>query len=135
MEDCIFCKIVAGEIPSHKIYEDENVYAFLSIGPLNAGHTLVVPKKHSRDALDMNADEFATLSSSVHTIARAVRNAVDADGINIIFNCGEAAGQEVFHTHAHIAPRLKDDGHKWWPHGTYSDGEAETIAARIKKVL
>lgn len=132
MEDCIFCKIVAGEMPSHKLYEDDDVYAFLDIGPLNPGHTLVIPKKHARNSLAMDADAFSALAKKVHFVAQAVHKATEADGINIIFNNEAAAGQVVFHTHAHITPRFDDDGYHWWAHGTYAEGEAEEIATKIR---
>lgn len=135
MEDCIFCNIAAGKLPSHKLYEDEETYAFLDIGPLNPGHTLVIPKTHARNALAMSADEFASLAKKVHYVAHAVKKATNADGINIIFNNEAAAGQEVFHTHAHITPRFKDDGYHWWAHGSYNEGEAEEIAEKIRSAF
>ncbi|PCI29547.1 hypothetical protein COB52_02460, partial [Candidatus Kaiserbacteria bacterium] len=94
MNDCLFCKIVKGEIPSYKVYEDDEVYSFLSIGPANLGHTLVIPKKHSENALSMSPDEFSELSKRINTIAKGVKSGTSADGINISFNNGEAAGQE-----------------------------------------
>jgi len=135
MEDCIFCKIIEGGIPSEKVYEDTEVYAFLDINPLNPGHTLVIPKKHARNSLEMSADDFSDLTKKVHKVAHAVKKATSADGINIVFNNEAAAGQEVFHTHAHVTPRFKDDGHKWWAQGSYEPGEAEVVAEKIKLEL
>jgi len=135
MEDCIFCKIIEGEIPSLKVYEDEDVYAFLDNGPINAGHTLVIPKKHSRNALEMNSNEFALLAKKIHLVATAVKKATDAGGVNITFNNESAAGQVVFHTHAHIIPRFKNDGYKMWGSGEYTVGEAEEVAEKIREAL
>lgn len=135
MEDCIFCKIVTGEIPSYKIYEDEHTYAFLTAGPINDGHTLVIPKRHSQNVLTMSPDDFQKLSATVHTLAPVIKEAMHADGMNIIFNCEAAAGQEVFHTHAHLAPRFINDGYHWWGHGELNPATADTIAEQIRKAL
>ncbi len=135
MEDCIFCKIVTGDIPSHKVYEDEDTYAFLDSGPVNPGHTLVIPKKHSPNALKMSAEDFSKLTRKIHTVAHAVKIATTADGINITFNNESAAGQVVFHTHAHIIPRFSDDGYTMWGSKSYQEGEAEEVAEKIKNAL
>ncbi len=135
MDDCIFCKIVKGEIPSFKIYEDDEVYSFLSIGPANFGHTLVIPKRHSESALSMTPDELGELSKRINIIAKGVKVGSSAQGVNISFNCGKAAGQEVFHTHAHIIPRLENDELTNWPEKTYAEGEAEEFAKKIRESL
>lgn len=135
MEDCIFCKIIKGEIPSCTLYEDETVLAFLDIGPVNPGHTLVIPKTHSRNAMHMSASDFSTFAEALPAIAQAVQKGTNADGINIIFNNESAAGQIVFHTHAHILPRFQDDGHIWWPHGSYAEDEMEAYAEKIRNEL
>lgn len=116
MSDCIFCKIVAGEIPSHKIYEDEQVLAFLDIHPINAGHTLVIPKAHHQDLLDTPSELLARLMRTIVKIAPAIIKAVSASAFNLGVNNGRAAGQIIFHTHFHIMPRFDSDGHKLW-HG------------------
>ncbi|MFC3927456.1 HIT family protein [Streptococcus caprae] len=108
MENCIFCKIVAGEIPSSKVYEDEDVLAFLDISQATPGHTLVIPKEHVRNVLDMSADTAQSLFARVPKIARGLQKATGADGMNIINNNEEAAGQTVFHAHIHLLPRYAD---------------------------
>lgn len=109
MEDCIFCKIIAGEIPSSKVYEDEQVLAFLDISQVTLGHTLVVPKEHFRNMLEMDGEAAGQLFACIPTIARKVMKATDAKGMNIINNNEEIAGQTVFHTHVHLAPRYTED--------------------------
>lgn len=105
MSDCIFCKIIAGEIPSHKIYEDDRVVAFLDIHPVSTGHTLVVPKAHSTSLLDSSLEDAQAIMTAIKKISPRLLAAVDADGLNIGSNCGESAGQDVFHTHIHLMPR------------------------------
>lgn len=108
MADCIFCKIIAGEIPSSKVYEDDQVVAFLDISQVTPGHTLVVPKQHFRNLLEMDADSASQLFARVPDIARKVMKATGAKGMNILNNNEEIAGQTVFHTHVHLAPRYKE---------------------------
>lgn len=105
MSDCIFCKILAGEIPASKVYEDEQVLAFLDISQVTPGHTLVVPKEHHRNLLEMDAASASQLFAKIPVIAQKVVKATQADGMNIIANCEEVAGQTVFHTHVHLVPR------------------------------
>ena len=108
MTDCIFCKIIAGEIPSSKVYEDDQVVAFLDISQVTPGHTLVVPKQHFRNLLEMDADSTSQLFARVPDIARKVMKATGAKGMNILNNNEEIAGQTVFHTHVHLAPRYDE---------------------------
>lgn len=108
MADCIFCKIIAGEIPSSKVYEDDRVVAFLDISQVTPGHTLVVPKQHFRNLLEMDADSASQLFARVPDIARKVMKATGAKGMNILNNNEEIAGQTVFHTHVHLAPRYEE---------------------------
>ena len=108
MADCIFCKIIAGEIPSSKVYEDDQVAAFLDISQVTPGHTLVVPKQHFRNLLEMDADNTSQLFARVPDIARKVMKATGAKGMNILNNNEEIAGQTVFHTHVHLAPRYDE---------------------------
>ncbi|ALL01546.1 histidine triad (HIT) protein [Pyrodictium delaneyi] len=107
--DCIFCKIIRGEIPSVKIYEDENVVAFLDIYPINPGHTLVVPKRHVEYLHELKDDEAAALINAVKKLAPRIVEAMGADGYNVVTNNGRAAGQVIFHVHFHIVPRFEDD--------------------------
>ena len=102
---CIFCSIVAGEIPCHKVYEDESVIAFLDIGPVSTGHALVLPKIHAENLEAGSAADAARLMSVIYSIAPSILKAVGADGYNLGMNHGECAGQDVMHTHLHIMPR------------------------------
>ena len=109
VSDCIFCKIVAGEIPASKVYEDDHFLAFLDISQVTPGHTLVIPKKHARNLLEMTPDETATLFNVVSRVTKKVEGATQPQGMNIISNMEEIAGQSVFHTHVHILPRYSQD--------------------------
>lgn len=109
MEKTIFEKIIDGEIPSYKIYEDEYVYSFLDVFPISKGHALVIPKKHFKNILDCDPETAANIGRSLPKIANAVKNAFNCDGINIIQNNEEYAGQSVFHLHFHIIPRYKNN--------------------------
>ncbi|KAA9405747.1 HIT family protein [Haloarcula sp. KBTZ06] len=109
-EDCIFCQIVAGDIPSRTVYEDDTVFAFLDANPLSPGHTLVIPKAHHERLNDTPADVAGEVLSTLHELVPAVEAAVDAPASTVAFNNGEAAGQEVPHVHGHIIPRFEDDG-------------------------
>lgn len=108
VDDCIFCKIIAGDIPYSKVYEDEEVLAFLDISQVTPGHTLVVPKKHARNLLEMDETATAQLFARVSKVAKKVEAATQAKGMNIISNMEEVSGQTVFHTHVHIIPRYSD---------------------------
>lgn len=107
--DCLFCKIIAGDIPSHTIYEDDFVYAFLDIYPCSEGHTIVLPKQHFTRFTDMSEKEAASLFSSVNKIAKVVEDALELEAMNIGINNGEIAGQTVPHVHVHIIPRRDND--------------------------
>ena len=104
---CIFCKIINNEIPSYKVYEDENFLAFLDISQATKGHTLVVPKKHYANIFEMPED--SAIFSIVTKLAKAIKEATNAEGVNLLNNNGAAAGQTVEHFHIHIIPRYKDD--------------------------
>lgn len=106
-EECVFCGIIEGEIPSHTVYEDENVVAFLDANPVSRGHTLVVPKKHVETVLE--AEDMWYMWDAIFKVANAVDETFDPEGLNITQNNGEAAGQEVFHMHFHITPRYTGD--------------------------
>lgn len=108
--DCIFCKIVRGEIPSHKIYEDDNCFAFLDINPLADGHTMVIPKKHADQLEDLSSAEAGRVFEGVHKISELVKEKLCAPATTIGINNGEAAGQVVPHLHIHIVPRFPGDG-------------------------
>ena len=132
----IFSSIISGDIPATKIYEDDTVLAFLDIQPLQPGHTLVIPKTPSIDARAADPDTFAAVMRVAQQIATALTNSLECDGVNLIMNCGAAAGQEVFHTHVHVVPRYADDGVFESPlRGEYADGEPEQVAAAIIQAL
>lgn len=131
MEDCIFCKIVKGEIPCSKVYEDENIFAFLDIAPVHKGHTLVIPKKHFETILDIPEQELKELILAVKKVAIAVEKGVDADGFVVTMSNKKAAGQVVPHAHFHIIPRFEDDGLKHWPKIEYKEGELEEYKNKI----
>jgi len=130
----LFLKISRREIPSACVYEDAHFFAFLDIQPCNKGHVLVIPKTYSRNIFDIDSHTFGDLSKVVHMLARAVRKATGASGVNIVMNNEPAAGQEVFHTHVHIIPRFEND-HVFSPprHTTYTEGEMDTLAEEIQK--
>ena len=107
--DCIFCAIAAGEIPSFKFYEDEQVLAYLDINPFSKGHTLVIPKKHSTGLLDTDDETLAAIVARVKKVAAHIQEKLGCDGFNIVQNNGEAAGQTVRHVHFHIVPRWNGD--------------------------
>lgn len=133
--DCIFCKIVKGELPCYKIYEDEKIFAFLDIAPVSDGHTLVIPKKHYADLEKISDDDLGCLMKAIKKIGEALKYGLAIDGYNIQLNNGSIAGQIVPHIHFHIIPRKQKDGLKLWPQGKYSAGEAEKAAKKIKKYL
>ena len=132
----IFSKIIAGELPCFKVYEDEHTLAFLDINPIQPGHTLVIPKNVSEDGLSCPPEDLARIILVAQNIATAIMNTTNCDGVNFLMNNGEAAGQKVFHTHLHIIPRFTDDGVYEEPlPGEYESGEAESLAASIVSEL
>ena len=132
MEDCLFCKIVAGEIPSYKIYEDEKFLAFLDTNPVNKGHILVIPKEHSKNILEMEDTPIKEMAVITKKLAKYIKEKLNADGINIISNINTTAGQVIFHTHTHIIPRFKNDGFKHWISSKYKKNEVEKIQKILK---
>lgn len=111
MDNCIFCKITNGDIPSSKVYEDKNVYAFLDISQVTKGHTLVIPKIHKENIFELDAELAGPLFESVKKVADAIQSAFSPKGLNLLNNNGETAGQSVFHYHMHLIPRYgSDDG-------------------------
>lgn len=135
MDDCIFCKIIAGKVPADKVYENDKIFAFLDIAPVNRGHTLVVPRAHNVDLLETPDDVLADMVTRTKKIATAVVKAVNADGFNLGCNTKPAAGQAVFHTHFHIIPRFKDDGLRPWPHQKLAPGEMKKVADAIRSMI
>ena len=113
MKDCIFCKIITGEIPGHVVYENEHVLAFLDISQTTEGHTLIIPKVHRVDIFEMEASVMEQVFSVAPKIARALKTAFNCRGINIVSNNGKSAGQSVFHYHVHLIPRYGKDKDKF----------------------
>ncbi|HAL50400.1 MAG: Histidine triad (HIT) protein [Candidatus Uhrbacteria bacterium GW2011_GWD2_41_121] len=109
MNDCLFCKIIKGEIPCHKVYEDNLTFAFLDIGPVSKGHTLIVPKQHADIMQAGSLDDALAIMTTTYQIAPAILKALGATGYNLGMNHGEDAGQDVFHTHLHFMPRYEGD--------------------------
>jgi histidine triad (HIT) family protein len=133
MDGCVFCKMVAGEIPAAKVYEDDAVLAFLDIGPISDGHTLIIPKQHCARVHECDPQVLSAVAARLGRIAAAVVGAMEADGYNVLANNGSAAGQVVEHLHFHIIPRKAGDRVlKGWPSYKYRQGQIEEIAAKIR---
>jgi len=130
-QECIFCKIIRGEIPCSKVYEDKEFLAFLDIRPINKGHTLIIPKVHCKNLLDFPKSEETDLFEFIKKMATAVVKATSADGFNLGMNNGKAAGQIVHHAHLHIIPRFDNDGLESWPHKQYSESEMQEVQKKI----
>lgn len=109
-DDCIFCKIVAGELPATKIHEDDKTLAFMDIAPWTRGHALVIPKAHSADLGEISADDLAAVAITAQAIAERQKVSLGAEGVNLLNCYGAAAWQTVFHTHVHVIPRYAGDG-------------------------
>jgi len=132
MSDCIFCKIIKGEIPSKKLLETDSVIAILDIGPMSPGHSLVIPKKHCETFLELPENLYENTLKSVKTLAAAILSATNADGFNLFQNNGRCAGQAVNHVHFHIVPRKERDSVSFaWKPGSYKEGEMDQIAEKI----
>ncbi len=134
MQDCIFCQIIKGELPSTKVYESEEILAFLDINPVNIGHALIIPKEHYPNIYETPEETMSHMIKVAKKISLAVKEAVNADGVNIAMNNNHAAGQVVFHSHIHVIPRFSNDGFELW-HGKrkYKENEMAEVADKIKK--
>jgi histidine triad (HIT) family protein len=130
--DCLFCKIVAGEIPSARVDEDERTVAFMDINPATRGHLLVVPREHAVDLLEVPDADLEACTRTAQRLARRVKERLGADGVNLLNSCGSAAWQTVFHFHVHVIPRYAGDPLRlpWVP----GPGDADEIAATAKKL-
>lgn len=134
--DCIFCKIIAAEIPAHVIYEDDAVLAFLDIGPLAHGHALIIPKGHYGLLTDMPQEVAASMMRVLPELGKAAMTVTQSAGFNILLNNGSVAGQVVQHVHIHLIPRNPDDGLGYrWSTGNYAEGEAEHILSSYRRAL
>jgi histidine triad (HIT) family protein len=132
----IFDKILAGEIPSHRVYEDDHVFAFLDIGPLSSGHTLVIPKERKAHLHQLSDEAAAAVGRVLPRLCRAVMAATGATSYNILQNNGSAAHQVVMHVHFHIIPKFGDAGLGiLWPAGQLDSGEAAALLDKMKQAL
>jgi histidine triad (HIT) family protein len=132
-DGCLFCKIVAGEIPSTKVYEDDRVFAFMDINPINTGHLLVIPKKHAATIYEIDPEDLTAVMLAVQKLAQAQRAAIGMEGMNVLQSNGRAANQIIDHLHVHLIPR--------WPEDSFSaidwkliPGDMEEIAATAEKI-
>jgi histidine triad (HIT) family protein len=125
--DCIFCKIVAGEVPAQIVAEDERTVAFMDISPATRGHLLVIPRRHARDLLEIESEDLHAVIDAARRMAHRVHDRLGADGVNLLNARGEAAWQTVFHFHLHVIPRYEDDPLRlpWEP----KEGDKDEIAA------
>ncbi|HVT80743.1 MAG TPA: HIT family protein [Phycisphaerae bacterium] len=134
--NCIFCKIIAGQIPCAKVYEDEMVLAFLDIGPLVRGHTLVIPKSHHATVMDIPPETLAAVATRLPKITKAVLSATGAPACHVLTNNGSEAMQSVHHLHFHILPRGTGEAFRMpWPSGKLDSGEAKTLAGAITSAI
>ncbi|MCR5798195.1 HIT family protein [Eubacterium xylanophilum] len=134
MDNCIFCKILKGEIPSTSVYEDDDFRAILDVSPASTGHVIILPKKHAANIFELDDEIAGKIMPVAKKIAAALKKTYNCDGINILQNNGEAAGQTVFHLHVHVIPRFNGDtiNIKWTP-GEMPD--MEKVANEIKANL
>jgi len=133
--DCIFCKIVTGELPSFKVHEDDHTLTFLDLFPVAAGHTLVIPKRHFTDIFAIDEPSLAAVSASARRVAHAIDRALTPDGLGIFQANRAAAGQTVFHYHMHLLPRTSGDPFKLHSRVRGEDASLRAIAARIAAAL
>ncbi|MEK7567594.1 MAG: HIT family protein [Patescibacteria group bacterium] len=134
-KSCLFCKIIAKEIPSEVIYENEDTFAFLDINPLHPGHTLIVPKEHSENILEISEKSYKAIAKTARIVAKAIKTGLKPDGVNVHMNNESAAGQVIFHTHLHVIPRYIDDGFLPWHKSNHSQEEITAAGEKIKSSL
>jgi len=130
--DCIFCKIIKGEVPAHKVYEDNDTIAFLDINPTNPGHVLVMPKIHAANFEEVSESSLSATIKAVKKVGQSLKDNLGVAGYNVYENNDPVAGQVVPHLHFHVIPRQVGDGLTLWRQGHYEAGEAERILAQIK---
>jgi histidine triad (HIT) family protein len=131
--DCIFCKIVAGELPGEILDSDDHTVAFMDINPATPGHALVIPRRHSKDLMEISDDDLSACTLAARRLAKKMEETIDPEGFNVLNCCGPAAWQTVFHFHLHVVPRNSDDPLKlpWIPQPG-DPGEIKATAARIR---
>lgn len=136
MEECIFCKIIKGEIPGHKVYEDEKTFAFLDINPMNMGHTLVVPKNHMSKITLTEEEDLLALAKTLKKVIKGVEESLGVDNLNVFVNQGRDAGQLVPHLHYHVVPRHRGDGVEFdVPQRKLSEEEFKDLAEKIRNAI
>lgn len=136
MVDCVFCAIVAGEEPAHRVYEDSHTLAFLDSAPATTGHALVVPKPHRETLTDVEGELVADVFRTVRRVAAALESAYDPDGVSVVQSNGVAAGQDVFHAHVHVVPRYEDDAVALdWSHEELPAETGRDVASAIRHEL
>jgi histidine triad (HIT) family protein len=132
--DCIFCRIVAGELPAEIVHEDETTIAFLDINPATRGHAVVIPRVHAADIHDVPPDDFVACTRAAQRLARRAIDRLGAEGVNVFHSTGEAASQVVFHFHLHVIPRYPDDGlRNPLAHGRGEPADIAAVAAQLMK--
>jgi histidine triad (HIT) family protein len=126
-EDCLFCKIAAGEVPAKVVDSDERTISFMDINPATRGHALVIPRRHSADIHEVDPEDLAACMEAARRLAARARDRLGADGVNVLNSCGRAAWQTIFHFHVHVIPRYEDDPLRlpWTP----APGDEDEIAA------
>jgi histidine triad (HIT) family protein len=135
MRDCIFCRITAGELPAVRVLETPEVLAFLDIAPVNYGHTLVIPKAHYQNLLELPDAVWTAMGQVCRRVAQALQATLFAQGFNIGMNNFEAAGQVVFHAHLHVIPRYHTDGLQLFPQENYKPGDMEKTGEQLRRAL
>jgi histidine triad (HIT) family protein len=134
-DDCLFCGIVAGNVPAQVVDSDPHTVAFMDINPATPGHALVVPRAHSADLMEISESDLERTAVAAQRLARRIKAALDPQGLNVLNSCGSAAWQTIFHFHLHVIPRYEDDPLKLpWIPGPGQAGEIEAIAGRIRAV-
>lgn len=128
---CIFCQIINNEIPCAKVYEDDRVFVFLDNKPVNAGHTLVLSKKHYQNIEEASEEDLSAIILTVKKIGRLLKDKLGVLGYNVTTNNDPVAGQNIPHIHFHVIPRHEGDGHVQWPQHPYAAGEAETVLNKL----
>ena len=132
-DDCIFCKIAAGEIPSRKIYEDKDLIAIMDLSPTSKGHSLIIPKEHYTNIYDIDEEIAGKVMKTAKKLATKMTVALNCDGFNLLQNNGETAGQTMFHFHMHLIPRYKDADMLKFTSVSFSDEEMDSIRDQIIK--
>ncbi len=133
--ECIFCKIIAGDIPSYKVYENDKVMAFFDILPISPGHTIIVPKNHLADVENLSDEEIGAMAVAAKKIGKAMMEGLGVKGYSVFLDNKSAANQHVPHVHFHLVPRAEGDGLERWPQSGYEESEAEHCLKKIQEKL